>query len=522
MKSFRSLLSRRLLLSMALVLAGSCSDDRPPDTVTAPLPPVLGAKKLTVVVVVVDSLMPEEIVGTTPNLAALKAEGTFYSESRSVFAAETIPNHVAMMTGVYPARNGIPANEFIDFSVAEPGEVDLSLPEEMTANTLFTWINKTCVANGINPEIKTGATLSKKYLFEIFAGDAANPDRANDSPNVFNVQPDSYWNPQDDPAYIPSPDEHTPDIDTMSQALTQLPDVDFFFINLGDVDRSAHAGGLAFRSAILPQTDSHVGDLVTALEDAGRWENTVMFVVSDHGMDYSEPGPVTAISVQSTLDALDACFEPMQAVANGGTDGIFVTNRSATPAERQASLRAARACLMGTTPCAELCVGASRPTNADLIEYAWYTTDDPLDPAGTMPASIVSKHPNLGDLVLAAKSTGKFFEPQTDVGGLIPGNHGHAITLHNTFLITGGSPWVKKAQVVAASAPTPVPLLDRLPEQSENVDLAPTIAWLLGLNIQPGEFPDGQGFDGRILKEAFTQFDANPNAAAPTVCGRFD
>lgn len=526
--SLRSVGLRALIIAAVLALAGSCSNDRGATTGGAPPPPPppppLGAKKLTVIVAVVDSLMPGDLGPTTPTLNGLKADGTFYDESRSVFAAETIPNHVTMMTGVYPARNGIPANEFIDFSAATPDEVDLSIPEELTANTLFTWINKKCVANGFNPEIKTGATLSKKYLYEIFSGDAANPDRANDNPNVFNVQPDSYWNPQDDDLYIGSPDEHTPDLPTMTQARAQLPDVDFFFINLGDVDRSAHAGGQAFRAAILPQTDSHVGDLIADLETAGRWENTVLFVVSDHGMDFSPPGPLTAISVQSTLDDVAGCgFAPMQAVANGGTDGIFVLDRNLPLASRQAALRAARACVLDTPACSQLCAAAAPPgPTGGSIEFAWYTTDDPLDPEGNMPASLVSGHPNLGDLVLAAAEGSKFFDPQSDVGGFIPGNHGHVVTLHNTFLITGGSPWVKKDQVIASSAADPSPL-DRLPEQSENVDLAPTIAWLLGLNIQPNEFPDGQGgFDGRILKEAFTQFDANPNAASPTVCGRFD
>ena len=65
-------------------------------------------------------------------------------------------------------------------------------------------------------------------------------------------------------------------------------------------------------------------------------------------------------------------------------------------------------------------------------------------------------------------------------------------------------------------------LMDRLPEQSENVDIAPTVAWLLGLGIQPAQFPDGKpGFDGRVLSEAFTQFNGNPNPAEPTICGRF-
>lgn len=503
------------------LLAGSCGN-------SDPFYGIPGSQKLTVIVLVVDSLMPDEITpATTPNLDALKAGGTFYAESRSVFIAETIPNHVAMMTGVYPARNGVPSNEFLDFSVNPPEERDLSVPEKMTARTLFTWIDRRCRTIPVVPDIRTGATLSKKYLFEIFEGDAANAALGNDDPDVFNVPPDSYWNPQDSDAYIPSPSEHTPDVPTMDQALTQLPDVDFFFINLGDVDRLAHASGPDARNAAIADVDTQVGRLVTALQDAGRWERTVLFVVSDHGMDFSAPGPAAAISTQATLDALGACYTPMYAMASGeGSDSIYVLDRAAPLAQRQAALRAARGCLLGVQDCAALCPGATRPVNAGNIEVGWYNVEDPLDPAGTPPPSIQSRHANFGDLVLAAGDGGKFSEPNlSDPSGQIPGNHGHLVTMRNTFLVSGGSPWVKQGQVIAASVPSPGPL-DRLPEQSEVVDIAPTVAWLMGLRIRNNEFPDypqyERGFDGRILKEAFVQFDADPDAAPPSACGRFD
>jgi hypothetical protein len=514
MKPFPLLIATVAALALALTVA--CSHSTSSSAVT------LGNQKLTVVVVVVDSLMVSDIGLQTPVLTSLIEQGTFYPESRAVFSAETIPNHVAMMTGVYPARNGIPANKFLDFSQENPVRTDLSIPEEMTAHTLFTWIRRQCVDQGVHPDIRTGATQSKKYLFEIFEGDAANPDRANRNPNVFNVQPDSYWNPQDSPFYIDSPDEHTPDIPTMNQALNQLPEVDFLFINLGDVDRSAHAGGELFRAAVLGDTDLMVDLLVTELKDTGRWDRTVMIIVSDHGMDYSTPGPLEAISTQSTLDALGACFTPMTAVANGGTNGIFVMDRSASLAERQAAVRAARQCIMGLSDCDSSCPGTSRPASAVNIDHAWYTVDDPLDPAGNMPTSLGAKHSNLGDLVLSAAQGYKFGEPSvSDPNAQIPGNHGHPATLHNFFLVTGGSPWIKKGQVIAPSAPSPG-RLDKLPEQAENVDVAPTVAWLLGLNLKPSDFPDGQGFDGRILKEAFVQFEEHADAASPTVCGRFD
>jgi hypothetical protein len=85
---------------------------------------------------------------------------------------------------------------------------------------------------------------------------------------------------------------------------------------------------------------------------------------------------------------------------------------------------------------------------------------------------------------------------------------------------------VKRARSVAPSVTPPDPVttewfLERLPEQAETIDVAPTVAWLLGIDIPAEEFPDGEGFDGRVLGEAFTQFDGNANPSSPTTCGRF-
>jgi len=514
---------RAAAILAAASLAGSCGESAPP-------PLNLGAGKLTVVVAVVDSLMPHEITAATPELNALKAAGTFYEESRAVFIAETIPNHVAMMTGVHPERAGIFSNNYLDFGAEPPEELDLSAPEKLTANTLFTWIDRHCGAGPF--EVRTGATLSKKYLFEIFNGDAANAARANEDPDVFNVRPDSYWDPEDSQAFIPSPSAHTPDTPTMEQALIQLPNVDFHFINLGDVDRLAHASGEQARNGALTEADTQIGRLVDALQTAGRWDSTVLIVLSDHGMDYSPAGPANAISTQATLNDLGACYEPMQAVASGGSELIYVLDRSAPLADQQAAVRAARACLLGTQDCATLCAGTTRPLNAANIATAWYNVDDALDPAGNMPASVRSRHPGAGDLFLSAGAGGKFAEPDpSSANGQIPGNHGHPVTFHNTFLITGGSPWIKPGQSIAPSVTPPATLdtawyLQRLPEQAETIDVAPTVAWLLGLDIPAEEFPDfaerGKTFDGRVLKEAFTQFDGDASAASPTVCGRFD
>jgi hypothetical protein len=140
-----------------------------------------------------------------------------------------------------------------------------------------------------------------------------------------------------------------------------------------------------------------------------------------------------------------------------------------------------------------------------------------------MPDEITEATPNLK----ALKDGGTFYAESRSIF--------NAETIPNhVAMMTGVNPdrsgivansFVKRGQVIAPSTRDPDPL-DRLPEQSETIDVAPTVAWLLGLNIRPQDFPDypakSQGFDGRVLKEAFTQFDADAGAPAPTVCGRFD
>lgn len=485
------------------------------------------ADKLNVVVLVIDSLMPEEIGTTTPNLLELRQNGTSFPESRAVFSAETLPNHVAMMTGVYGGRSGIPTNNFWDQAAApdNPAAQDLDNPNELEAKTLFTLIDQQCRRgnNRANPDYRMGAVLSKTYLYEIFNGDAADP-QANDA-GIVNIAPDSHWDPRSSPAYIGGA-EFTPDEATVQEVLARLPEVNFMFVSLGSVDRGAHASGPTLRAAAITEADRIVGDIMQSLVDAGRWDNTVFIVASDHGMDFGARGFVADnIAVQPMLDGFAQCgFEPMLAINNGGTDNLYVTNLAASAADRQNTIETVRNCLaepQGAVCQAALisCGGmASLPQNVEQIAGAWYSQANADDPAGNLPGSIAaSGHPNLGDIVAAAEAGYNFSEPDVSANPL-PGNHGHPATFRNVMLIGGGVDFINRGNVVAPSVVNP-DVYARLPEQSENVDIAPTVAWLLGLDVQPADLADGQEFDGRVLTEAFTQFNPGGNQVSPSSCG---
>ncbi|HYB99564.1 MAG TPA: alkaline phosphatase family protein [Candidatus Limnocylindrales bacterium] len=432
------------------------------------------AGKLTVVVVVVDSLMPEElgqVSPATPALTAFRDAGTSFAESRAVFSGETIPNHVSMMTGVYPDRSGIPTNSYWN-RTGTPEERDLSLPSELEASTLFTRIHSAC------PELRTAAALSKNYLYEVFSecGYSGTDCGGNDAPHVS-------FDPSQDPSYI-EPSGHTPDPTTMREALEYLPGADFLFINLGDVDRSGHIdtsgpyGPPNARYAALADTDTQFAELIQALQDAGRWERTVMLVVSDHGMDWSTPFDFVNLSP----DLPEGLF----AIQAGGTGSIYLVD--ATDPLRDQKLADARALALAH----------------EGVAAAWYREPNPLDPGAdtVLPDHLAARHANFGDLIVMAADGWRISEPSSSSNPL-PGNHGHKTTLHNTFIVGGGVPFV-----IAQTVGDPDGNADhflRAAEQSENIDVAATVGWLLGLDV--GDM------DGRPLTESFTL------AAPPSDCG---
>jgi hypothetical protein len=473
MPPFLSRSCATLLIAMLCACSSSNSSD---DDLRPPPPPGANAE-LGVFVIVVDSLMPQEIgapLTPTPTLVGLRNAGTSYSESRSVFVAETIPNHVAMMTGVYPDKSGIPANEYWNRSGA-PERADLSLPSELEVPTLFTRIKQEC------PNIRTAAAMSKDYLYEVFSDCGFSGTDCGT-----NHAPDQHFDPTRSPAFLPSPAGLTPDSVTMQAALDMLPNTDFMFINLGQVDRMGHVdetgvtGTPLLRNLVIQDTDLQIQRFIQALQSSGRWEKSVVFIVSDHGMDWGLPN--NYINESSTLET----FGLFSGSGRGSTAGYFLTN----PLDplRESKLKMARDLLLALPG----------------VENVWYRELNSLDVGinTLLPDHFHARHENIGDLIAEAKAGYRFSEPSAQTNP-IPGNHGNKLTLHNTFIIGGGAPFVR-AQVIS-EPDEPVDHYERRPAQSENTDVASTVAWLFGMTTA--------GFDGRVLSEAFS------SSAPPSRCG---
>ena len=466
-----------------------------------PLPAGAQAEgKTRVVVLVVDGLRPDE-VARMPTLSQLAAQGTYYTESRSVMVAETIPNHVSMVTGAYPDRTGIVANDYPAVAgtgtpedlLAEGDVVSSGDPRLLQADSVFTLVARQC------PQLTASAVTSKDYLYTVMEHDRDGDGQRDADSNFANV---------DDPTFIPGLGL-TPDERTVLEAVrvSQAQDPDFLFVNLGSVDRFGHVdvtGGVAnqlleglpapevqaLRTAQLLSTDTQVGAIGQLLKSTGKWDSTALLVTADHSMDWS--GPADGVTVSDNPDIADVVDEFVVA-QNGGA--ALYSLRDRTRPDRFELLKRLRDSALAT----------------DGVDEVLYREPNPLDGGeqhwvGAVHPDWHQTGPRSGDLLVTVDDGRRSTEP-TSTSNPIPGNHGMPSTLRIPVVVSGGLGVVQRT--VTGSADPDV----RAADQAENVDMAPTAAWLLGVD------PPAAGFDGRALTEAFTARPADACVAAASSGG---
>ncbi len=407
-------LSRRTLLQLSaatgagVVLSAAAG---------APLAAAAGSRK-RVYVVVVDGCRPDEITTLlTPRLHSLRRGGMSYPNARSLAVMETIPNHVMMMTGVRPDRNGAAANSVFD---REEGVVrDLDRPSDLRFPTVLGRLR----GSGHT----TGTVLSKRYLYGIFGTRATYR-----------------WEPF---PLIPVSD-HAPDVATMDATLAMVDSVDpqLVFVSLGDCDRAGHADQTGttvqvLRRAALRSADTQVGRLVDHLKQTGRWSRSVMVVLADHSMDWTDPHRL--ISLQPRFDADPLLAGHVTIAQNGGADLLYWTGRAGRRDEAVARMRTL----------------ANRVPGVLAVH----------DPAKLRLGA------EAGDLVAYCRAGWRFSDP-APYSNPIPGTHGHPATRPIPFFITGGSPLVRRRFVSSISTST--------------LDVAPTVGRVFGLG------PPRGGYDG--------------------------
>lgn len=460
--------------------------------------PADGRQRPIVYVVVLDGLDGDRIeAGRAPFISSLLrgsgGGGTYFPDSSSVIPAETNPNHIAMMSGAYPSRSGIPANAFALYAPLEgpdscvaTGPLDeTALPSETSGES------RTCpraelvyeaIGRQGNPDrLSTAGVFGKPKLGRIFAGQNLDPGRPD---------ADYLWAPcatgPDDDAYCepvptaPVTGYALDDATVMDRVLETIDSgvpaaggperPDFTFVNLHQIDTAGHATGTGTGyDAAIDEADAQVERLVQTLRARGEWKRTVLILVSDHSMD-------TTSSKVSLTQALAAAGVPeSEFVAlndRGSIDFVYLADRTSPGRfELLARMRA---------------VALAQPGVAEVL----YREPNPQD--GGKRHTVESAHPEWhslgprsGDLFAVAQPGVGFGEP-SPAANPFPGNHGAPQTADNFLAVTGGSKLVR-TRTVTGEGPATNPV---------NVDVAPTVMGLFGL-FAP------EDSRGRFLRRAF-------------------
>lgn len=421
-----------------------------------------------VYLVVVDGLRPDQ-VARMPQLAELAEQGTYYTAGRAGMVAETGPNHTAMVTGMRAARNGHPGN-------AVPGlpEKIGEDPRYLKADSLFT------LAARQAPDYVTASVNAKTYVVNTQRHDRTASDE-HDAGSVY------------DPP-VTQPDDSARDAFTGPEGVrvSREVDPDLLFWNLGDVDRAGHidvTGALfagvevdgtepAFQSVALEQADGMLRDMVTELTDSGRWEETVFIVTADHAMDWAFFDRFIDLADDFAADELVA--DEVVTAVNGGA--CLYALRSPDDPDADARLKRMREIALATEGVRDALY--IRPNPADGGEEHWVGRVHPQ-------WGLLGDY--TGELIVTVERGWRIGHGGMD-SNPIPGNHGHPETLPVPVIVAGGWEGVRSQRLDPDGEPS---LTDEAEGQARNIDLAPTAAWLLGLNPPPG------GFDGRVLEEAF-------------------
>ncbi len=546
------------------------------------------------------------------------SRATVYAQARDAMLSQTNANHVAMMTGAYGDVSGAVGNAFYD----RRGQVKKSLvePAMILVPTVFDVLgdpggkteggsagaspsqdsgfgeasvaaenggsagaspsrNSRALPNSQALSRKTAVIAGKEKLRRLFdcTKDNGKCAASNDNPegvSVSHVRPSFIKGSAVRPALGSGDCPAEPalsfgvakDACIMDLAIKLIVDEDpaFMLINLGKVDQAQHffGPGSADASRFIMKADREVGRLVQHLQNNGKWESTVLFVLSDHSFSNQGKAPDHRIDLDAVLQAdrknhseawgANGGLEEAFAVVNAG--GATMVTLKSISGEAQ-TLNTAQADALKRMR--EVALFEKPGVRRAGVSEALYRLPHPGDPGHT----VAEVHPDwhldtarAGDLIVTAMASGagggaveggaadgsagaspsqkskpspqgaRFaganpfktkagygyaFARKGSFGGRAIGNHGHPGARHIPFIIASGGDFVVD-QVIEASDPAAVNEGDdtaALPEQAEVVDVAPTILWLQGL-LAP-DAKDAKALlpqsEGRVLREAFRE-----------------
>ena len=455
--------------------------------------------------VVWDGMRPDFVSEeNTPNLWKLSREGVTFRNHHSVYPSVTLVNGTALVTGVYPGRNGIIANHVYRSEIEFPPVVtkgdDISGGKYISVPTLA-GIVRGAGGRTIVAAAKTVGLLLDRQIGQLStdANRSASPRAEGETMNASGSDCITLYAAKSLPADFidllskdlgPFPVAHLQDDTWTTKALTHalwkngVPALSILWLGEPDLTQHETAPGAPDALGAIKSSDKNLGAVLETLDNRKMLSTTDVFVVSDHGFS------TIARSIDLPKILKDAGFnaktqfesEPksgdIMLAGNGGSVLFYV-------------------------------VGHDQRVTRRLVEFLQQSdfagvifTEHPMPGTfGLDQAKIANLH--APDVVMAFRWNDS--NNQFGVPGMIDadwqraaGKGTHAtlsrFDMHNVLIAAG--PDFQRGQ------------MDNLP--SGNTDLAPTILHILGIKS-----PDKM--DGRILSEAMTNAERSGAALKPEI-----
>ena len=440
--------------------------------------------KRHVVIVVWDGMRPDFVSEeNTPTLWKLAKEGVIFRNHHPVYPSATNVNGTAMVTGVYPGKNGVIANYLYRPDIDRKRSVFVETPAVVAKGDELSggkYVAFSTIAELVQRAGGRTATATTKTV-GLLLNRHVDPVRPSNGVTLFagKALPGDVLNPIV-AALGPFPSASLQKDVWTTKAATDFLWKDgvpaFSLLWLGNPDLTQHetAPGAPLALAAIKASDDNLAAVLSALDRQGARETTDVFVVSDHGFSTIK----RSVDLRKILR--DAGFsakteftdEPKRGeimlVGNGGSVLFYVEGHDAEVTHRLVEFL----------------------QQADFAGVIF--TKEPM--AGTFnpsEAKIDSRH--APDVVMAFRWNDS--KNQFGVPGMIDadwqrkaGEGTHAtlsgFDMHNTLIAAG--PDFHRGKM------TDLP--------SGNVDLAPTILRILGIKAP-------QQLDGRVLSEVMVNID---------------
>jgi arylsulfatase A-like enzyme len=251
-----------------------------------------------VVMIVWDGMRPDFVSEqNTPALWKLSREGVTFRNHHAVYPSATIVNGTALVTGVYPSKNGIIANHVYRPDIDPKHAIDVETPAAVNKGDELSggkYISVPTIAELVQ-RAGGGTIVATAKTVGLLLDRHADRARAKKSVTLFAGSS----LPAKLPGSITEKLGPFPPSHLQQDAWTAKAFTDFFrkdelavlsVLWLGEPDLTQHesAPGASAALAAIKSTDEHLAAVLAALDQRNARGATDVFVVSDHGFSTIE------------------------------------------------------------------------------------------------------------------------------------------------------------------------------------------------------------------------------------------